>query len=72
MQVNAKVAAKHIAQETEAAADGVPGEAAIAAAPGVTKRRGELVANPLADDRFAAMFQEDEFVVDEVGGFYII
>ena len=61
------MAAKLIAQETEAAADGVPGEA-VASAPGVTKRRGELVANPLADDRFAAMFEEDEFVVDEVRG----
>ena len=69
MQVNAKVAAKLIAQEAEAAAE--PGAAAgpddvVAAAPGVTRRRGELVANPLADDRFAAMFKEDDYVVDEV------
>ena len=68
-QVNAKVAAKLIAQEAEAAAADPGGAAAtadVAAAPGVTKRRGELVANPLADGRFAAMFEEEEYVVDEV------
>jgi hypothetical protein len=36
----------------------------------VTKRRGELVANPLADDRFAAMFEEDEYAVDEESAEY--
>ena len=63
------MAAKLIAQEAEAAAADPGGAAAtadVAAAPGVTKRRGELVANPLADGRFAAMFEEEEYVVDEV------
>ena len=67
IQVNAKVAAKLMAQEADAAAEAAgPQVPDVPAAPGVTKRRGELVANPLADDRFAAMFEEDDFVVDEV------
>ena len=68
------MAAKLIAQEAEAAAADPGGAAAtadVAAAPGVTKRRGELVANPLADGRFAAMFEEEEYVVDEVCVVYV-
>lgn len=72
MQVNAKVAAKLLAQQADTTAEqeGGAADGATDADASVRKRRGELVANPLADDRFKAMFEEEDFVVDEESAEY--
>lgn len=71
-QVNAKVAAKLLAQQADATAEqeGGAADGTTHADASVRKRRGELVANPLADDRFKAMFEEEDFVVDEESAEY--
>jgi len=59
-KVNAKVAAKLMAQE-RADADDVKGEGEG----GASKRKGEASVNPLSDNRFKAMFEENDFAIDE-------
>ena len=49
-----------LAQEAEVAADGEE------AAPGAKRRKTEQGAvNPMADDRFKAMFEDEAFTIDE-------
>ncbi|KAL6760351.1 WD40-repeat-containing domain protein [Haematococcus lacustris] len=67
-KVNTRVAAKLVAQDEEARAAAAGDTAAQAA----LKKKGLLapdgsasLANPLADDRFKAMFEDTDFAVDE-------
>eukprot|EP00200_Dunaliella_tertiolecta_P014606 CAMPEP_0202392444 /NCGR_PEP_ID=MMETSP1127-20130417/92376_1 /ASSEMBLY_ACC=CAM_ASM_000462 /TAXON_ID=3047 /ORGANISM="Dunaliella tertiolecta, Strain CCMP1320" /LENGTH=682 /DNA_ID=CAMNT_0048994951 /DNA_START=66 /DNA_END=2111 /DNA_ORIENTATION=- len=68
-KVNARMAAKLMAQEAEAAAAAAGDPAAIAALKkkGALPQNGEAapVPNIMADKRFGAMFEDADFVVDE-------
>ncbi|KAF5831191.1 hypothetical protein DUNSADRAFT_13468 [Dunaliella salina] len=68
-QVNARMAAKLMAQEAEAAAAAAGDPAAIAALKkkGALPQSGEAapVPNIMADKRFGAMFEDADFMVDE-------
>ncbi|GLC33816.1 hypothetical protein PLESTM_000122600 [Pleodorina starrii] len=67
-KVNTKVAARLMAESAEAAA-AAAAAAADGAAGGAAKAGGQraaaAAANPLADSRFAAMFEDPDFAIDE-------
>ncbi|KXZ56503.1 hypothetical protein GPECTOR_1g450 [Gonium pectorale] len=64
-KVNTKVAARLMAESAVAAAAGDADVPAPAAAKAGGQRAAAAAANPLADSRFAAMFEDPDFAVDE-------
>lgn len=62
LQVNAKAAARLLLQQEAATVDAAVADTQKAAAAGRTKAPAP---NPLADDRFKAMFEDAAFTIDE-------
>eukprot|EP00955_Chlamydomonas_euryale_P025126 264597-Chlamydomonas_euryale.AAC.1 len=67
-RVNARVAARILAEQEGGGGEGGDGDGGEG--PAVVKGKKGLVANPLADARFAAMFEEEDFAVDEQSAEY--
>jgi hypothetical protein len=71
MQVNKQLAARLLAQqEEEAAAAAAAADGGAAPGPPAKRRKGDLGVNPMADDRFKAMFEDEEFAIDEQSAEY--
>ncbi|KAF8054988.1 nol10 [Scenedesmus sp. PABB004] len=66
-KVNRAVAARLLAQQEAEAGDAAEGGDG---APGAKRRKGEPASNPLADERFAAMFEDEAFTVDPLSDEY--
>jgi ribosome biogenesis protein ENP2 len=71
LQVNKQLAARLLAQEEEAAAAAAAAaDGSQAPGPPAKRRKGDLGVNPMADDRFKSMFEDEEFAIDEESAEY--